>query len=49
MRHGQGTLEYDAAGRSAYVGAWESDQRHGRGVLRYASGTTYEGDWAADR
>jgi hypothetical protein len=49
MRHGDGTLLYDEAGVSQYVGAWVEDQRHGRGSMRYTSGSTYDGEWRADR
>ena len=40
-----GTLFYDVIGECRYEGEWVSNQRHGFGVMYYASGNIYEGDW----
>ena len=32
---------------SVYTGAFAHDAPHGRGAMRYASGDSYDGEWAA--
>lgn len=51
QRNGQGSLWYGTArGSSAsyYRGQWVADKRHGRGMLRYASGNVFVGQWVGD-
>eukprot|EP00904_Undaria_pinnatifida_P008783 jgi/Undpi1/5034/HiC_scaffold_19.g08386.m1 len=47
---GQGVYRYAKTGGDAgdcYVGGWEADRRHGKGILRWANGSRYEGYWKA--
>ena len=42
---GQGVYRYAVSGGGAgdcYVGGWEADRRHGKGVLRWGNGSRYE-------
>ena len=34
---------------SAYIGLWENDHPHGRGVMAYPSGAEYDGNWEFGR
>ena len=34
---------------TVYEGEWANGLRHGRGVMRYRNGTTYDGMWHKDR
>ena len=35
--------------RDIYTGQWSRGLRHGRGVLKEASGNSYEGEWKEGR
>jgi len=51
-RHGLGSWRGNKGSRSdeevTYEGEWKDDKRHGRGKSTYASGSVYEGVYAAD-
>jgi hypothetical protein len=42
VREGDGTWTF---GPESYVGAWKSDQMHGRGKYKFASGSKYDGNF----
>lgn len=48
LRHGQGTWA-DSTGATKYTGGWKHDQKHGWGIMRYSSGSVFEGEWAYDK
>ena len=32
-----------------YEGEWKANKKHGKGIHRYANGSSYDGDWKADK
>ena len=42
-------LEFYLCKRSTYEGEFSQGNKHGKGIMKYASGNYYDGEWAADK
>ena len=49
LRHGTGTLFYNAERTSYYKGTFVDGKRHGHGRVVYKSGSVYDGSWEDDK
>jgi len=46
IKNGQGT---DTSAIGTYEGNWKNDQKHGKGSIKYPSGSVYEGNWVNNK